>query len=259
MTVILMTQDAGSRGEEVALLVAERLGMELVRRQRLERCLAERLRLAERSVQRVFGGRASLLERWLVGEDRLGRCLADEVATLAVKGDVLIETASVTPLRWCIKRAVCIHIAGAARPAVQVGKLCGRPRAPRAHTHPCGIERVTFRWGGCGRPPANQQRYDLVLNPAHVPIEQCVEQVRLLVEHPRFLRDPAPGVVLTRRSHEAAAERCAGEVIVDTSRLTLTGGADSEQAIARIEEHLRRHRQSSVTRLYPLPPTSPIG
>jgi hypothetical protein len=47
MTIILMTQEMGSRGDEVAAGIAECLGVELVHRERLERCVAERIQIDE--------------------------------------------------------------------------------------------------------------------------------------------------------------------------------------------------------------------
>jgi hypothetical protein len=57
----------------------------------------------------------------------------------------------------------------------------------------------------------------------------------------------------------AKTKPLAGEVTINSVRLTLAGVADNEQALARIEEHLRGTRPTATARIYPLPPTSPIG
>ena len=71
MTVILMTHEAGADGDAVAAAIAQCLGIELVRREHLERQIAERLRIDEGVVRRMLAGDASLLERWTSDRGRL--------------------------------------------------------------------------------------------------------------------------------------------------------------------------------------------
>jgi hypothetical protein len=110
MTVILITQEIGSRGDEVAAGIAECLDLELVHRERLERCVAERTQIDEATVQRIFKGNTSLLERWVIDERRLSRCMQEEIVRLAVRGDVLVQTWRTVPLLRLIKHVVCVHV-----------------------------------------------------------------------------------------------------------------------------------------------------
>ena len=78
MAVILMTQESGSHGDEVAAGIAECLGVELVNQERLQRSIAERIQIDEPTVQRILKGKASLLERWMVDGRRFSRCMGEE-------------------------------------------------------------------------------------------------------------------------------------------------------------------------------------
>ena len=62
MTVILMTHEAGADGDEVAAAIAQCLGVELVRREQLERQIAERLRIGEGMVRRMLANLDEALE-----------------------------------------------------------------------------------------------------------------------------------------------------------------------------------------------------
>jgi Cytidylate kinase-like family len=61
MTVIAMTREIGSLGNEVATRVAKRLGLKIVRSEVAAGNVARRLRVAESSVTRYLDGSASLL------------------------------------------------------------------------------------------------------------------------------------------------------------------------------------------------------
>lgn len=275
MAVILMTQEAGSRGDEVAAGIAECLRIERVHRHRVERCIAERMQVAEESVRRIFKDKGSLFERWMIDERRLERCLAEEVVRLAAgKGDVLIETGRVTPLFRLVKHLVCVHICArgetwAAAPLEKLGAIT--ETAARMQMRLCGGKLASRQCRPCRNECKNLQYYDLVLNTARVPIPQCVEQVRQLVECPQFLPTPASRAVLSRLSQEAhqrsgshqvpasESELSACQVIINCRRVSLAGVADNEQAVARIEEHLRGERPSAAARAYPLPPAGPFG
>jgi len=66
MTVILLTEDVGSRGEDIAAGAAASLGLELVTMQQLELLVAMHMRTRQERLHRLITGRASLLvlERW---------------------------------------------------------------------------------------------------------------------------------------------------------------------------------------------------
>ena len=110
MTVILMTYEAGADGDEVAAAIAQCLGVELVRREHLERQIAERLRIGEGMVRRMLAGNASLLERWMIDRRRLRHAMTEQVVRLAVQGDVLIQTWSIAPVLRPVRHLICLHL-----------------------------------------------------------------------------------------------------------------------------------------------------
>jgi cytidylate kinase len=274
MTVILMTQETGSRGDEVAAGVAECLGVELVHRERLERCIAERTQIDEATVQRIFKDKASLLERWMIDRRRLSRCMAHEVVRLAARGDVLIQTCRVTPLLRLIKHVICVHVCATARSRAaaflkKAAMMDGA--AARDETRQGGATRERMRRRLFGNKCENLEYYDLVINTECIPVAQCVEQVRWLAQSPQFQATAASRAVLASLLQETqqrstpssvvASEPApiAHEVIVNSSRVKLTGVATNEQAIARIEDHLRGENPSTASRVCSLPPAGLLG
>jgi hypothetical protein len=75
MTVIAMTREMGSRGREVALELAEQLGLKVIHHELIEQNLAARLNLPESMVHRFLEGKVSLFERWKINRSRLSLTL----------------------------------------------------------------------------------------------------------------------------------------------------------------------------------------
>jgi hypothetical protein len=113
MTVIAMTREIGSLGNEVATRVAKRLGLEIVRSEVAAGNVARRLRVAESSVTRYLDGSASLLERWQIDRRKLFHYASEEILGLAQRGNVLIKD-------W-----------GAATTLRDLPQVAIRPAAPR--------------------------------------------------------------------------------------------------------------------------------
>ena len=91
MTVIAMTREIGSLGNEVAARVAKRLGLKIVRSEVAASNVARRLGVAESSVTRYLDGSASLLERWQIDRRKLFHYASEEILGLAQRGNVLIK------------------------------------------------------------------------------------------------------------------------------------------------------------------------
>jgi hypothetical protein len=271
MTVILMTQEAGSCGEEIAAGIAERLGIELVHRRRLERCVAERMQIAEDTVRRVSRDEASLFERWMTGVRLLERRMAEEVVRLAAGGDVLIRAGRVIPLLRRIRHVVCVHICATERSSAAAA-LTKASMSDEAAVR-TEIRAATRRWlrrRRCAHECENLQHYDLVLNTDRIPVAQCVEQVQWLAESPQFQPTPASRALLASlmqetRQYCSPREALASEpdllarvVVIDSGRLKLRGVADNEQDIATIEDHLRGGKASTPSASW-LPPAGLLG
>jgi hypothetical protein len=272
MTVILVTQEAGSRGEEIAAGVAKCLGIELVHRRRLEQCIAQRMQVAEATVRRFFKDNTSLLERWIIDARRFERCMAEEVVELAARGDVLIQTGRVPPLLRLIKHVICVHVcaSGGSRTAARLKKVgTVDEAAARGEVRQGNAASAWLRHRSGGRKFANLDHYDLVINIERIPVAQCVEQVRWLAQSPQFQPTPLSRAVLANLWQEtqqrstptetADPELLAREAIVNSSRVQLAGVTSNEQAIARIEDHLRGDKPSKAPRAQPLPPAGLFG
>ncbi|MFZ0853783.1 MAG: cytidylate kinase-like family protein, partial [Hyphomicrobiaceae bacterium] len=91
MAVIAMTREMGSLGKDVAVRLAEQMGLTVVHHELVEHHLAEKLGVQESTVHRYLEGEASLLERWKIDKQKLSRFTAEEILELAQKGKVIIR------------------------------------------------------------------------------------------------------------------------------------------------------------------------
>ena len=93
--------------------------------------------------------------------------------------------------------------------------------------------------------------YDLVLNTERIPVDECVEQVRRVAQSPHFQPTAASHAMLANFEQEdynkplLISDLCAGrsapvlEVDVGGDTIRLSQEMSSEEAIARVEQHLR--------------------
>ena len=248
MTVILLTQEANSPGDQVAAELAACLGLELVRQEQIEQRVAERMGVDKQSVRRLLQGNASLVEAWTIGPNRLVRYLAAEVVKLAARGNIVIQTWKATnPLR-AIGHVVCVHVCAARRPALTrtSGTAVPDRRCPRS----CAGLRSWLLAGGWD----DFEHYDLALNTERIPLDECVEQVRRLAQGSHFRPTAASRAMLASLAKEACEVSqpvlgsdvaCAVpvlEVDVAGDTIRLPTQLSSEEAIARVEQHLRGRR-----------------
>src|SRR6185503_11092973 len=113
MTVILLTQEANSRGDQIAAGLAARLRLELVRQEQVEQHVAERMQVSERTVRRLLEGNASLVERWMIGPYRLVPCMAEELVKLAARGNIVVQSWRTTNLLRLIGHVIFVHVCAA--------------------------------------------------------------------------------------------------------------------------------------------------
>ena len=110
MAVIAMTREMGTRGKDVAAELADRLGLEVVHHELVERHVAERMSVAESTVHRFLEGDASLWERWNVDQRRLYHFTAVEILELAQKGNVIIRGWGAAQLLSEVPHVICARI-----------------------------------------------------------------------------------------------------------------------------------------------------
>ena len=110
MTVIAMTREMGSRGREVALGLADRLGLKIIHHELVEQDLSERLNLPESAVHRFLEGDVSLFERWRIDRTRVSLYTKEEILELACRGNVLIRGWGAAQLLHSIGNVLCIRV-----------------------------------------------------------------------------------------------------------------------------------------------------
>lgn len=110
MTVIAMTREMGTRGKDVAATVAAELGLEVIHHELVEQSIAQRMDLSESTVHRFLEGEASLWERWRIDPRRMSHYSAEELLTIAQKGNVLIRGWGAAQLLSDIAHVVCVRV-----------------------------------------------------------------------------------------------------------------------------------------------------
>ena len=247
MTVILLTQEANSRGDQIAAGLAACLGLKLVRQEEIEQRVAERMKVDKLTVRRLLEGKASLVETWTIGPNRLVRYMAEEVVKFAVRGNVVVESWRATNTLRVIGHVVCVYVCAArSRP----------PALTRTSVTVVPHRRFPRNWARLRCWPFagnwdDSEHYDLVLDADRTPVDECVEEVRRLAQGSQFQPTTASRAMLARLAMEACevslpilssdATRFAPVLEVDVAgdTIRLPTLVSDEEAIARVEEHLR--------------------
>ena len=243
-----MTQEMASLGKDVALGVAEKLGLQLVRHE-VGDMVAGRMQVKKSLIRRIREGKASKIEKWAADEKTISIFTAEEVFDLAVKGNVLIRGWGATLLLRAVPHIPCVRVCAPLE--VRVRRLMERletddeslarheievddqARASRMGEH------FNVTWG-------EPTLYDLTLNTERVSIATCVEQVVKLAQSAEF-RETAESRQLvadlalqarTRAALRADARTTGIDVTVDVSqgRVTLRGIVVDEKEKALVNE-----------------------
>lgn len=221
MAVIAMTREMGSRGRDVAVGLAEELGLALVQHQVVEH-VADKMHLPESSVNRFLEGKANLLERWGINERDLSLFTAEEILDVAQAEGAVIRGWGATYILRDIPHIPCVRVCApleqrVAEVMARVGlkdeavarKEVRRNDAAHARTM-SHLFNVNFE---------NPLLYDLVLNTARLSIADCVATIRNLLESDTFRATRRSLATLAHRKIEAAiASALRGNEI--TSQLT---------------------------------------
>ena len=225
MTVIAMTREMASLGKDVAAGVAERLKLEVIHHELVERGLADRSQIKESEVHRFLEGTASLFERWRIDVNKLSCYTAEEILELASKGNVLVRGWGAACLLRPIAHVVCVRVCAPMKMRTKVlmdrldlsdEEVATREiaRNDAAHTRTMQ-EFFGVNW-------ESALNYDLVLNTERLPIELCVEQVCQLAANSTFQETKASRQALEDRRIEARVRTILGQTL---------GGSVSRQAL----------------------------
>ncbi len=251
MAVIAMTQEMASLGKDVALGVAEALGLQLVRHE-VGDMVAGRMQVKKSLIRRIREGKASKIEKWNADEKTISIFTAEEVFDLAVKGNVLIRGWGATLLLRTVPHIACVRVCAPLE--LRVKRLMERletddedlarheievddaARASRMGEH------FNVTWG-------DATLYDLTLNTERVCIPTCVDEVVKLAKSKEFAETEASRQFLADLALQAKARaalkadpRTSGiDIAVEASagRLKLSGIVvdDGEKALVRDVVH----------------------
>lgn len=199
MPVIAMTQEMGSLGKDVAVGVAETLGLALVRHEVVEDRVAGRMGIRKSLVRRIMEGKAGMIEGWRADKKSMAIYTAEEVFNLARQGNVLIRGWGASYLLHQVPHIMCVRVC--APMECRIKWLMERldiddqefahneiMRSDNAHQS-LMRQRYGVAWG-------DPVLYDLVLNTERVAIDSCVQQVIQLVQRPEFRETPASARLL---------------------------------------------------------------
>lgn len=247
MAVIAMAREMGTRGGDVALEVADRLGLEVIHHELVEHDIATWTGMPESQVHRLLEGEASMWERWKLDERRMSRYTALEILELAARGNVLIRGWGATYLLKSIPHVVCVRICAPMpfREAVLKNRIGLKDTATARRE----IERNDAAHSGTmqrlfGIDWRDETLYALMLNSARVPIEDCVDHIVRMAQSPAFQETPESRkqlmdqLVLARvrsaleRAYGAATNRYGFEVEVADGKVTLHGATPDAEFIA---------------------------
>jgi cytidylate kinase len=246
MAVIAMTREMATLGKDVAAGLAERLGLDIVHHEIVERDIAERAGMRESEVHRFLEGEASLLERWKIDRKRLSRYTAQEILELAAKGSVLIRGWGATYLLRAVPHVLCVRICApmSFREQVLMQRIGIKENA---------VARSAIEGNDAAHNRAMQGLFDIdwtdaslyavVLNTARVPVQDCVEHIVRLAASPAFQATPQSladlmDALILSRVRSALGQRFGHslafnsiEATVGSGKVTLMGALSDERLI----------------------------
>jgi cytidylate kinase len=189
MAIIAMTREMGSLGRDVALHLAEDLGLELVQHELVEH-VADKMHLRESSVNRFLEGKAGLLERWGIDEQELSLYTTEEILDVATRGNVLIRGWGAPYILRKVPHILCVRICSSEASRIEVlMRRIGIDDAALARKEIQGNDAAHTRamlhlfhvedWG-------NPLLFDVVLNTDQLSIATCVETIKEILKQPEF-------------------------------------------------------------------------
>lgn len=189
MTVIAMTREMGTLGKEVALGLAEELGLGIVQHEVVEH-VADKIQRPQSEVNRFLEGTARGLARWRIDAKDVAFYTAEEIVDIAAEGNVLIRGWGATYVLRPVSHVLCLRVCAplAFRTRVMMERLGIRDeeivtreieRNDAAHAR---AMLKLFHLRGWQDPTL----YHLVLNTSYVPVAHCVALVKELVRRPEF-------------------------------------------------------------------------
>jgi len=253
MTVLAMTREMGSLGKDVTLGLSVQLGFAVVHHELVERELAGRMDVRESEVHRFLEGSASMFERWKIDQSKLSSYTAEEILHIAQKDNVLIRGWGATELLKDVPHVIRVRVC--APMGVRIDRMMKRMNVDDADVARREIERSDTAHTRVARKffDADWQdpiNYHMVLNTGEVPVEACIDQIRVLTENSAFATSEAPRNVIADKIIEARIRAVLDErsvlgihgrsfdIEVKDGKVSLSGYASNQVQIDGVAEML---------------------
>jgi cytidylate kinase len=264
MPVIAMTQEMGSLAKDVALQLADTLGLAVMRHEVVEH-VAERMNVHKSLISRLRGGKAGLVERLTTDRHSVEVFTAEELFALADRGNVVLRGWGATALLRPVPHVLCVRITRPLHKRVEwlMSHMNTDDRAlaeaevrrsDNAHA-----SRMNAQFGVTWGDPL---LYDLVLNTDRISVAGCVDLIRQAVGRPEFAETPESHALLADMAlaarvraalHDAEATRgirvtvaarsgriaLRGIVVDDDERALSVGVAGSVPGVIGIDDELK--------------------
>ncbi len=255
MTVIALTRESGTQGDEIAAAVGKRLGFDIVHHQLIEHDIADRTGLSESDVHHQIEDGPTVLERLLFDRRGFLKHAALEILEQAARGNIVLRGWGAPSVLSFVPHVLCVRICApmSFREAVLIERRgSGTPSAARRE-----LERSDAAHNGAmqtlfGSRWDDPLHYALVLNTARVPVDDCVEVIVRLATSGAFQETPYSRDVLMDRlilhRVQVALEQEFGaksirngiEPHVVGRKVLLTGGSTDEDVIAEAVRVVQR-------------------
>jgi cytidylate kinase len=206
MTVVAMTREMGADGRDVAARLAEVLGTEVTQHEIIEP-LADKMRLRKSHVVRLIEGKASIFERLTADHTSMSIYTAEETVEMVArqKHGAVIRTWGATHLLRPISHIVSVRVCSPMdlriermmkRLDTDDRDFAEREIRMSDEAHSAIMKRhFNVDW-------QDASLYDLVLNTERVTVDECVSQIRSLIEDPAFQETEASRKAFDRLSLE---------------------------------------------------------
>jgi cytidylate kinase len=235
MPVIALTQEMGSLAKDVALRLGEVAGLQVMRHEVAEN-IAGRMQVETSLIHRLRGGKAGLRERLSTDKQQVAVFTAEEIYSLAQRGNIVLRGWGATLLLRPVPHVVCVRVT---RPFAQrvewlmddlgtTDRAMAEAEVRRSDDAHANRMRSQFgvTWG-------DPLLYDLVVNMERISVEGAVEQILGLAARPEFQETDESRACLEGRALSARvraallANEATEETNVDISaaagKVTLTG------------------------------------
>ncbi len=243
MPVIAMTHEMGSLAKDVALQLAQELGLSVMRHEVVEH-VAQRMHVPTSLISRLREGKAGLVERLRTDERSVAVYTAEEVFELADRGNVVLRGWGAT--RWLrpVPHVLCVRVT---RPLAQRVQWVmehlqiddaefAQAEVQRSdHAHASRMhQQFGVTWG-------DPLLYDLILNTERLGVDSCVQTIKQTLQRPEFAETPQSRAKLHNMTLEAHV-RAALKAQPATHEVNVTLQADAGRLVLRgivvsAEEH----------------------